>query len=202
MDTIREAAEVLRRAEQSLRDLLAKAATNGRYDDFMPLGDLAREVAALVAKAEDLASAESPAAVSSDALRSTKPVNGTSRDRPRGKHGYPKFFRAGETIIKIGWSKTAKTEYEHKAPRRVLTHLLATLSKLAAAKKRTTMDDALPLKDPVSGSEIPAYQAYLCLAWLRSVGIVTQHGRQGYSLAKKDDVNARAEECWRQLPTR
>ena len=64
------------------------------------------------------------------------------------------------------------------------------------------MDDVLPLKDPVSGTEVPAYQSYLCLAWLRSVGIVTQHGRQGYSLAKKDDVAARTEECWRQLATR
>jgi hypothetical protein len=207
MDTIREALQVLRRAEQSLRDLLAKAATNGRYDDLMRLGDLARELAALVAKTEGPSSSETAVAVSPDPLGSTQPRGNTAGGRSPGRTGtkkrsYPKFLRDGETIIKLGWSKSAKAEYEHKAPKRVLAHLVAALVKLAATKKRATMDDVLPLKDPITGSEVPAYQAYLCLAWLRSVGIVTQHGRQGYSLPGRNGIDARVEERWSQLATR
>lgn len=206
MDTIWDASQVLRRAEQSLRDLLAKAAASGHYDDLMRLGDLARELATLAAKVEDSAPPENAAPVSPDVLPSTKlPETAAVRSPARvglSRRSYPKFLRDGDTIIKLGWSKSAKAEYEHKAPKRILTNLLATLAKLGATKKRATMDDVLPLKDPVSGTEVPAYQAYLCLAWLRSVGIVTQHGRQGYSLAKKDDLSAHAEECWRQLATR
>jgi len=202
-----EAAQVLRRAEQALRELLAKTATSGRYDDLMWLGDLARDVAALVTKAEDSASAERAAPAPPDALRSTKPISAAVETRLSARTGlkkrsYPKFLRDGETIIKLGWSKSAKAQYEHKAPKRVLTNLVATLVKLAATKKRATMDDVLPLKDPIAGSEVPAYQAYLCLAWLRSVGIVTQHGRQGYSLPGRNGIDARVEERWRQLATR
>jgi hypothetical protein len=118
------------------------------------------------------------------------------------KGSYPKFLRDGESILKLGWSKTAKAEYEHKAPKPVLMRLIAALAKLAATKKRFAMDEVLPLKESATGSDIPAYQAYVCLAWLRAVGVVTQHGRQGYSLAKKGAIDVRVEEFWRQLPER
>lgn len=207
MGTIQQAAQILQRAERALQELLAKAATSGRYDDLIRLSDLAREVATLVTKAGDSAPPENPAVVAPDALLSTKPVSNTAGGRSLERTGlkkrrYPKFLRDGETIIKLGWSKTAKAEYEHKASKPVLKHLVATLAKLAATKKRSAMDEVLPLTDPVTGSEVPAYQAYLCLAWLRAVGIVTQHGRKGYSLPKKNAVDVRVEECWRQLPTR
>lgn len=208
MDTILQAAEILHRAERALQELLAKAATSGRYDELMRLGDLAREVATLVTKAGDLARTESPTDVATNALHSAKSVSDTSGRRPLERTGlrkgsYPKFLRDGETIIKLGWSKTAKAEYEHKSPKPVLMHLVATLAKkLSATKKRFAMDEVLPLRDTGTGSDVPAYQAYLCLAWLRAVGIVTQHGRQGYTLTKKNAVDVRVEEYWRQLPTR
>jgi hypothetical protein len=207
MDTIEEAALILRQAEMSLRELLAKTAASGHYDDLMRLGDLAKEVAVLVTRAEDSGSPERRSA-SSDSLPSTKPLLDVAESRPRGQSGlkkrnsYPKFLRDGETIIKIGWSKTAKADYEHKAPNRILDHLVATLKKLPSTKKRFTMEQVLPLYDPLTGSEIPAYQAYLCLAWLRKVGIITQHGRQGYSLSNREGIDKQVEERWRELATR
>lgn len=207
MDTLLQAAEILQRTERALQELLAKAAASGRYDELMRLSDLAREVATLVTRAGDLARAEGPEDVATNALHSAKSVSDTSGRRPLERTGvrkgsYPKFLRDGETIIKLGWSKTAKAEYEHKSPKTVLIHLVATLAKLPATKKRFAMDAVLPLRDAGTGSDIPAYQAYLCLAWLRTIGIVTQHGRQGYSLTKKNAVDVRVEEYWRQLPTR
>jgi hypothetical protein len=206
MDPTQEAVQVLRRAEQSLRELLAKTATSGRYDELMRLGDLAKEVATLARRAEDFAS-QNGAALLPDPPHSTKPIADTAGNPRRGqtgvnKRGYPRFVRDGETIIKIGWSKTAKAEYEQKAPRRVLTDLVSALAKLATTKKRVTMEQVLPLHDSATGSEVPAYQVYICLAWLRSVGTITQHGRQGYSLAKRDGIEVQANEFWRQLATR
>ena len=207
MDTILQAAEILQRAERALQELLAKAATSGRYDDLIRLSDLAKEISRLVTKVRDVAPPQNPATANPDSLIPTTNASSTAEDQPldrtRQKRGsYPKFVRDGETIIKLGWSKTAKAEYEHKAPKLVLMHLVATLAKLPATKKRFAMDEILPLKEVGTGSDVPTYQAYLCLAWLRAVRIVTQHGRQGYSLTKKNAVDVRVEECWRQLPTR
>ena len=64
------------------------------------------------------------------------------------------------------------------------------------ARETFTMEDVLPLFDADSGREVPSYQAYLVLAWLRSAGVVVQHGRQGYSLEKGTDLDAVVERQW------
>ena len=99
---------------------------------------------------------------------------------------YPKFVREGDSLVKIGWSKSQGAEYEHKSPKRLLTVLSAALT--AAKGKRITMDKVLPLNDAVDGSTFSDYQSYVCLAWLKSAGVVTQHGRQGYSVPKGIDL--------------
>jgi hypothetical protein len=44
--------------------------------------------------------------------------------RSRNKLGqYPSFVREGDNLVKIGWSKTQKAEYEHKSPKRLLAVL-------------------------------------------------------------------------------
>ena len=64
------------------------------------------------------------------------------------------------------------------------------------------MEENLPLKDPADGTEIPTYQVYLCLAWLRQAKLVEQHGRQGYSLPDSAHLDALAGKLFEQLPTR
>jgi hypothetical protein len=63
------------------------------------------------------------------------------------------------------------------------------------------MDKLLPIKDG-DGGEVPGYQAYLCLAWLRATGLVQQHGRQGYTISKKTDLAAAVEGAWEKLSHR
>jgi len=121
--------------------------------------------------------------------------------RSRNKLGqYPRFVREGDNLVKIGWSKSQKAEYEHKSPKRVLAVLCDSLT--GANGKRIMMDKVLPLKDPVTGSAFPDYQSYVCLAWLRSAGLVIQHGRQGYSLPKGIEFEKSVEALWANLPTR
>jgi hypothetical protein len=51
-----------------------------------------------------------------------------------------------------------------------------------------------------SGAEVPSYQAYLVLAWLRKENMITQHGRQGYSLPSAVNLAASVKEQWERLP--
>ena len=53
-----------------------------------------------------------------------------------------------------------------------------------------------------AGDDVPSYQAYLCLAWLVAAGLVSRHGRQGYTVAAAGDVDAAVEAAWQALPKR
>ena len=105
--------------------------------------------------------------------------------RGRNKLGqYPKFVREGDNLVKIGWSKSQRAEYEHKSPKRLLAVLCESLT--SANGKRIMMDKVLPLKDPVTGSAFPDYQSYLCLAWLRSARTCDPARKTRLLIAKRD----------------
>jgi len=84
-------------------------------------------------------------------------------------------------IVKVGWSKKARKEYQHKAPRSVAFAFADHLRKHTRDGKLFRMEDILPVPDPVNDGELPGYQVYLVLAWLRSLDIVQKQGRDGYT---------------------
>ena len=59
--------------------------------------------------------------------------------------------------------------------------MTSALSTADAIRKPVPMDELLPVLGD-DGQEIPSYQAYLALSFLRERGIVTQVGRSGYKL--------------------
>jgi len=115
---------------------------------------------------------------------------------------YPKFVREGDSLVKIGWSRRDRKPYEHKAQRSVLRSLVQALVRVGSGGERFTVEALLPLKDTSAGSEIPDYQMYLTLAWLRSIGLIVQHGRQGYSLPEEMDLSRESELHWGKLTAR
>jgi hypothetical protein len=131
-----------------------------------------------------------------------KVLGKTSSQKASQAGNYPRFLRDGNALVKIGWSKKEKKRYEHKAPKPVLDLLVASLSTAGRDGLRFIFDDLLPLSEPGDGAEVPSYQAYLCLAWLRSEQLVEQHGRQGYSIRRPDQLTASVEEHWGRLARR
>ena len=63
-----------------------------------------------------------------------------------------------------------------------------------------TIDALVPVHDPKDQTEVPTYQVYLTIAWLRTEGILRQHGREGYSLMVEGDPDKTVEERWTALP--
>ena len=112
--------------------------------------------------------------------------------------GYPLFFRAGGTLVKIGWSKRGGEEYQHKAPYNVLALLMQKLTVVGAGGRLFASEDLLPVSTE-HGVEIPNYQAYLCLAWLRSEGLILPQGRQGYTMKNNENFVSNVESRWRAL---
>lgn len=122
------------------------------------------------------------------------------------KKQYPRFKREGDdTLVKIGWSKSERSQYEHRSPRRVADLLIDRIADVANDGKRFTTDELLPLRDTDNNpnGEVPSYQVYLCLAWLVMEGIIDRHGRQGYTLPNDAaELPAKVERAWAALPRR
>lgn len=223
MESLRRAVDLLREAEQRLQDLIAQAAGRGEYDVLPTLADWAKQLSTLAGTAEVPPATETdaeqevdfgmdegspperlpePAVKPSPSAAVPRQFIASARGgRRRKKDEYPQFRRDGETLVKIGWSKRERKTYEHRAPRRVLEALLQALRGAGAGGARFAMENVLPLRDPEDRTEIPDYQAYLTLAWLRRTGLLTQHGRQGYSLPTNRDLNRESERLWNELPT-
>jgi hypothetical protein len=225
MDVLEEAMAVLLNAEQQLRSILVRSAKDGNYDHLPQIAEWAKLLSAtlggqppaepatfqpetvLPLASSDDGVAERPAAVRARAPATgyRKARAGQRRKRRRSKtakSGYPKFVREGDSLVKIGWSKTDGKPYEHKAPRSVLRSLVQALLRVGSGGARFTVEGLLPLKDTAGTSEIPDYQTYLTLAWLRCVRLITQHGRQGYSLPNAAELERQSEQQWGNLTAR
>jgi len=204
MSLLGEGTVVLRDAEAKLRALASRAAAGGHYDELFHLADFARQLGALLASSIAVdgrgagpAVSEKNASAQADNGTGTLPVpDPVRRETKRGK--YPRFLREGNQIVKIGWSKKARAEYEHKAPRDVVDVFT---ERLLRAGRRFTMESVLPMR-LADGRELPAYQAYLSLAWLRACGLVDQHGRKGYSVPNRKELEDRVRDEWTRLAER
>jgi hypothetical protein len=112
---------------------------------------------------------------------------------------YPRFYKDGDRLVRVAWSKREKAEYEHKAPYRVLSALGAAVVEAGVDGRVFPMEELLPIRTE-DGSEVPSYQAYVALALLKQVGLIDQHGRQGYSIPRPKDLLTAVEAVWRNLP--
>lgn len=113
---------------------------------------------------------------------------------------YPRFERDEDRLVKVGWSKKDRRAYEHRTPLSVANAVIAAL--IARMNKRgyIQMDKVLPVK--FDGEEVPSYQAYVVVAWLRSLGILTKQGNDGYKLDSKWALNANIDELLQRTPER
>ena len=199
------ATEILLEAKRRLVSLANEASGGRDYDGATALLEAARRVKMVGNNGTSSAPIAAPANPALW-LPNTSPTSGptvtpAASRRPR-KGEYPKFLCDGDSLVKIGWSKAEKAEYEHKSPKKVVVAVAHALTAAGSKGRRFSMDRVLPLTDPEDSSELPTYQCYLTLAWMRHEGLVVQHGRQGYSLPKNGDLPTAIERIWAQLPTR
>ncbi|MCL5670298.1 MAG: hypothetical protein M1423_03235 [Acidobacteria bacterium] len=200
MTIIERTQKLLCDTERGLTELANEAGVDRKYDQAASLIELASKIKQLgehLQNSSDVPPKDSAPPATPKQLYAVSEAGRRFRSR-LGQ--YPKFFREGENLVKIGWSKSARAEYEHKSPKRALEVLCNSLAN--AKGKRIAMDKVLPLKDPVTGAAFSDYQAYVCLAWLRTVGLVVQHGRQGYSIPGGSELRTLLEARWANLPSR
>lgn len=180
---IQDAKGLLADAEKALRDLMQREIRAQRYTELAALAAIADGIVRLargdgprhINVSHPLAEISAPSsATDSPPLRKDF---GTSRKAATPR--YPRFERDEDKLIKIGWSKKSREEYEHRAPRGAVEAFARHLLAQTKAGKTFAVEDLLPIPDN-SGEDLPSYQVYLILAWLCQSGGVVKKGRDGY----------------------
>lgn len=192
MDTLSRAHRAIQEAERQLRSLLEKAVQAGDYDVVVPLTELAKSLSLLIVR-----TSTNPSGQDSPGPQPKERGAVSAKTAPRS---YPHFRRDKNTLVKVGWSKSSRTEYEHKAPRQVLDLLARRLQRNFPSGTVFAMSEVLPLRAN-NGNEVPDYQTYLCLAWLRQQDLVEKRGRDGYALTEAFSAD-RIGDLWKDLEAR
>lgn len=198
MDGLKAARQVLSQAEERLRALVSDAAATGDYTTVVQIADWARSIAGLF---KSTASAEVERQPSPKTPASSTSPKKQARPRPQAAShgGYPRFFRQGNQMIRVAWSKREKKEYIHKTPYPILKNLADALCRVGVEGRIFTTGDFLPMRDDEK-NEVPAYQTYVGIALLKQAGLIDQHGRQGYSIPRLAQLKDALEAVWRKLP--
>lgn len=183
--SVTNAIRVLTKCEADLRSLVAAAADSGDYDAVIRITSWAKQVASMLGAATVVAPER----------RSTTDSPKKATVRPT----YPRFLKRGDYLVKIGWSKREKSEYQHKVPHHAALVLAQAAAKVGNDGRIFQVNALLPLVDPKDGSEIPDYQVYLVIAWWRNAGLLDQHGRQGYSISNASQLHQAVESAWTNL---
>ena len=192
---------ILQGAEANLRELAAEAASAGDYAAIIKVAAWAKALNDLVSSAAGDKRVKT-SAVERGVANTAKPQGTARRSTPRRseRREYPRFFRHGDHLIRVAWSKREKKEYQHKAPYSTLRALALALEDAGKEGRVFSTDQLLPLREPTDGAEIPNYQSYVCIAWLKQMGLIDQHGRQGYSVPRLAALRDSIGTIWRTLP--
>jgi len=177
--------------EERLRALMRTAIDDKDYEDLQTVARWASRVAGIAEENPH------PTHVVTSKAKSTRRKTRPKSVSAKGAK-YPKFARNGDRLVKISWSKTRKSAYTHHAPRQIVLLLMQRMREAAPDDGLIVMASVLPLVD--DGVEVPSYQSYLALAWLRSIGVVAQHGKQGYSIHDADLAPGDLDTEWQCLP--
>jgi hypothetical protein len=186
-----EFTQLVRAAEKKLLSAIAVAANSGNLEWIDRLRSAIRELRATSAVHVE----------SSDYPRTGRPrVAGESRETgPAGTSlRYPRFLARRGTLYRVAWSRKTKSEYEHKVPKDNVTAIVQAMAAAAdAGVEPVTVDAILARVNRMNAVQVPQYQVYLVIGWLRYAKHIEQVGRDGYRIPR--DIVRIAEENWREL---
>src|SRR5437762_7977716 len=197
-EILERAMKALSEAEDKLQDLMETAVAQHRYRDLSALAP----VADMLLEVIEIARGHNGSSPSGSTITANPNPAGRDNMVPvvpalARSQTYPRFARQGDRLTKFAWSKKDRREYEHRASAEVLFRVAEVFAGHAAIETPFLMDELMPFKMR-DGEEIPSYQAYLALAWFRSLGVVESRGKDGYAVTVPD-LQSRVEQAWNDL---
>lgn len=192
----RSVSDILQGAESDIADLATEASKGRDYEQVERLIAIARQLAAMATRFD-------AAAAPSASVGAAEPSASASVELSKGDDGdedAPVFERDGNELLKTGKSKEGNV-YEHKAPRQTIDALLRAIAGKSTKRGEFRTSRIFPLLD-AEGRKLPTYQGYLCLRWLRQIGLVQKIARQRYQMVDGRDPASTVETAWESLHER
>lgn len=198
MNALRRGHEILTEAESSLKRLMEKEITAGRYEELASLALLANRLANASSTPPPSTAPSIDPVISSTTPRPLQSASKKKKSQAKSRTLYPKFCISQKTIEKTGWSKQKKKEYRHYAPCSAAKAVAQQIDDVSANTKRWTVDDLGEIADKATGASAPGYQVYLVIAWMRSQSLIEKidrsrymiNGNQGLTQAVSDLLSA------------
>ncbi len=188
--------EILSETSASLTSLIKTAVQDGRFGDVAEIAAVAESIERL--KKGGNVATRNPAKRRNADAASTSPIRRSRSSSKRLARKYPRFERDDDKLVKVGWSKKNRATYEHRAPIRSVYDFVRQLSNVVDTGSLFRIENLMPVIEADTGDEIPAYQVYLALAWLRDIHVVKKKGRDGYVLDSPSPLEA-VESNWNQM---
>jgi hypothetical protein len=203
-DILAMAEEAISEAEARLRQLMETALAKQRYVDVAKLAPLADGLLNVLKVARN-GDSHLPALLPDADLASDRRTKSSgagdlfaSGGSRTSEGSYPRFERQGDRLVKIAWSKKDRREYEHRATANIILRVAELFERDRAFGTPFMMDSLMPFKTR-TGVDIPSYQAYLALAWFRSLGTIEPRGKDGYVVVV-ENLKSRIESAWKSMP--
>ena len=208
MDRTRRALELIAACEAEIKQLIQGALAERRYEEIPQLASLASHlavaasgIAATAAHVGQSGDEKVVAAVSDARMQEgAQDAEVKAKARHRRADAYPRFERQGDRLVKIGWSKKDRAEYEHKAPLVAVEAVIEAIDQVTGKGAYLRVEDILPVKQK-DEEEVPSYQVYLVVAWLREIGAIERLGNDGYRV-QGDRASLDVQALWNQTPER
>ncbi len=195
MDRFTNVQKILGDTEKQIRILIQEALEEGQYEkivSFARLAEAISELGAVSCRSSDMGKKEirldavlPPQQPRTSSARPSAAENGLKKCQVRVcrkvPQAYPRFEQDSDRLIKVGWSKKRKSEYEHRVPKAMVEAVFHQLGQTVGYGKKFEIEDLFPVVSE-NAEEIPAYQIYATIAWLRSESAVEKKGRDGYVL--------------------
>lgn len=214
MDITDKSSGILKEAEEKVRALLNEEAADGNYEAVAILAQLAQNLVNLEQSwSETLDSSNLPTRsvtdLSVEASRDNAFPNGSAVSRNtkqksrkrKSEKDFPQFVREDNSLVKLGWSKKNNSLYEHRAPKQTVFSVSRMLQERVGNETTFSMQDILPISS-FEEEEIPSYQAYLTVAWLKDMGVLERSGRSDHKLISAKLTSERLEELWERTSPR
>lgn len=194
-----QALGVLQDAEQSLRRLISKAALDQQYDDVTWIVELAKQIFDIRDR-NIIENVRMRVGAEGETTNSNAAPSASRTRRSRGEvvvqtSKYPRFSAHDGRLVKTGWSKKKKVEYQHRAPKGAVAGVFDEIRQMDPQKSFDV--DAVTPRIAEGNDPIPSYQIYMAIGWFRDIGYLEKCGRNEYRIANAKVVDF--ESLWQQL---
>jgi hypothetical protein len=201
--TLEATLAALRDADARLREVAAATASAGDYDRLAVIARWAKALQSLTAEvaAGDGEPTQGPLSdVNFKAASRSLPALDTSKEASCLLPNGPVYYRDTDFLIKRARGRTSGADYQHRAPREVVSGVAECLSEWRPAKKLLSGEQILKSYADKRDSAV-SYQIYAALGWLTQLGLVRRHGRSGYSVPSPATICDDASKAWAALAT-